>query len=181
MPKKRRKKRITDYESQIMNDDKTSGRGAVKKGGKAAVKILTALDNEESQGAISARHSDDGKSQFNQGKEEQKKKLIMWLGIGGVMLVFFVAWIFNLKYEFKASLKKGADNGFNWSQTKTELDKAMKQVKQGLDEVKKIQENLNLKQNTLSDQPKLTPEQINLLKSKLLDEIDTGTASSTRK
>ena len=120
-----------------------------------------------------------GESQPDQEKAEQNKKLIMWLGVGGVMTVFFVAWIFNLKYEFKASLKKSAKSGFNWSQTKSELDKAMNQVKQGLSEVKKIQ--ANLKPKATVGQAGLTPEQINLLKGKLLNEAASGTASSTKK
>ena len=83
----------------------------------------------------------------------------------------------NLKYEFKASFSKTANSGFNWSQTKVELDKAMTQVKQGLAEIKKIQDSSSQNAN----EPKLSQEQIDLLKGKLLNEIATGTASSTIK
>ncbi|MDO8667903.1 MAG: hypothetical protein Q7K35_02265 [bacterium] len=112
-------------------------------------------------------------------KIEQEKKLLMWVGISCLMVIFFVVWIINLKHEFKISLDKGAESGFNWSQTKVELDKAMTQVKQGVAEIKKIQ--AGTIQKNLSGEPKLSPEQINLLKGKLLDEVATGTASSTRK
>lgn len=118
-------------------------------------------------------------NEFNQEKDEQKKRLIMWLGVGGIMAALLIVWLFNLKYEFKASVKKSASSGFNWSQTKSELDKAMNQVKQGLSETKKIQ--ANLKSKAAAGQAELTPEQINLLKGKLLNEAATGTASSTEK
>jgi hypothetical protein len=55
----------------------------------------------------------------------------------------------------------------------------MNQVKAGLSEVKKIQ--TNLKPKATAGQAGLTPEQINLLKGKLLNEAASGTASSTKK
>ena len=194
MPKKRRKQTIKNYppfakaseDKRIKNENREeesqnqiSYKLADSQGNKIKklkVKNITATPVESFAPANQPLAQE---SEFDSGKEEQKNKLIMWLGIGGVMIVFFVAWIFNLKYEFKASLKKSATSGFNWSQTKSELDKAMTQVKQGLAEVKKIQ--ANLKANALPSETKLTAEQINLLKGKLLNEAATGTASSTVK
>ena len=107
---------------------------------------------------------------------DKKKLLLMRAGVAGVMIIFFVAWIFNLKYQFKInSNNNNSKSAFNWEQTKAELDKAMTQVKQGINEIKQIQ---TVKpQNTLPREPELTAEQINLLKGKLINEM----ASSTKK
>lgn len=110
---------------------------------------------------------------------ERKKRLIMRLGVSSVMAVFFVIWIFNLKYEFKTSAGKSVANKFDLSQARVELDKTMKQLKRGLAEVKKIQADSG--QGSSSSEPKLTQEQIEALKGKLLNEAATGTASSTVK
>jgi len=112
-------------------------------------------------------------------KAAEKKKLLMWVGISCLMVIFFVAWIFNLKYEFKASLSRSSKSEFNWSQSRAELDKAMAKIKQGLAEIKKIR--ANLKPEALSGELSPTAEQIDLLKGKLLNEVATGTATSTVK
>lgn len=110
---------------------------------------------------------------------EKKKLILMQVGVAGFMVIFFTAWIFSLKYQFKANAVNNKQNSFNWKQTKTELDKAMNQVKQGMKEIKQIQATKQV--NTLPREPELTAEQINLLKGKLINEIATGTATSTKK
>ena len=143
---------------------------------KPEVKILSAKKGEEIN---SASVDDINEVESKNDEVDREKKLFMWVGVSCIMIIFFVAWMINLKNEFKVSLKKGAESGFNWSQTKVELDKAMAQVKQGLSEIKKIQ--ADSKSGALSDEPELTREQINLLKGKLLDEAASSTASSTIK
>jgi len=111
---------------------------------------------------------------------EKEKILLMRVGVACVMVVFFVAWIFNLKYQFKMNSNNSSKSSFSWEQTKAELDKAMNQVKQGIQEIKQIQ--ATKEQNTLPGEPELTSEQINLLKGKLMEEVATSTtASSTKK
>jgi len=111
---------------------------------------------------------------------EREKLLLMRAGVACIMVIFFVAWIFNLKYQFKINSNNNSKSSFNWEQTKAELDKAMSQVKESVAEIKQIQE--AKKQNTLPREPELTPEQINLLKGKLMDEAASSTvASSTKK
>lgn len=110
---------------------------------------------------------------------EKKKLILMQVGVAGFMVIFFTAWIFSLKYQFKANAVNNKQNSFNWEQTKTELNKAMGQVKQGMKEIKQIQATKQV--NTLPREPELTAEQINLLKGKLINEIATGTATSTKK
>ena len=108
---------------------------------------------------------------------EREKRLFMWVGVGCIMVVFFVAWIFNLKYQFKINSENSGKNTFNWEQTKAELDKALGQVKQGLNEIKQLRDN-----SAPAGQTELTPEQINLLKGRLLGEIATSSmATSTNK
>ncbi|MFA6306446.1 MAG: hypothetical protein WCV70_02450 [Patescibacteria group bacterium] len=111
---------------------------------------------------------------------EKEKILLMRVGVACVMVVFFVAWIFNLKYQFKINSNNNNKSSFNWEQTKAELDKAMDQVKQGISEIKKIQ--AAKEQEASPNEPELTSEQINLLKIKLMNEAATGTmATSTIK
>jgi len=113
---------------------------------------------------------------------ERDKKMFMWVGISCLMVIFFVVWIIGLKYEFRINLHKGASSGFDWQQTRIELDRAMTQVKQGVAEIKKIKDNVTApapaEQNV--SEPKISAEQLDFLKSKLLDEIATSTASSTK-
>lgn len=108
---------------------------------------------------------------------ENKKLVLMRLGVAGFMIIFFIAWIFSLKYQFKT--KADNKNSFNWEQTKVELDQAMGQVKKGVAEIKRTQ--AAKPQNTLPRPSELTAEQLNLLKGKLINETASGTASSTKK
>ena len=103
----------------------------------------------------------------------------MRVGVACVMVIFFVAWIFNLRYQFKIN-SNNSKSSFSWEQTKAELDKAMNQVKQGISEIKKIQ--ATTPQNTLPREPELTAERIDLLKGKLMSEaVSSTTATSTNK
>ena len=110
---------------------------------------------------------------------EKEKLLLMRVGVACVMVVFFVAWIFNLKYQFKINSDNNSKSSFDWEQTKVELNKAMSQIKEGINEIKRIQE--ITPQNTLPREPELTAEQINLLKGKLMNEAATGTTANNTK
>lgn len=119
------------------------------------------------------------KEKSNKTSEEMEKEkiLLMRVGVACVMVVFFVAWIFNLKYQFKINANNQSKSSFSWEETKAELDKAMSQVKEGINEIKKIQE--TKQQNILPREPELTDEQINLLKGKLMSEVATSTTASS--
>ncbi len=104
---------------------------------------------------------------------EKKKLLIMRAGVSCVMAAFLIAWIFNLKYQFKTSSGNGKKN-FNWTQTKGELNNAMAQIKQDLNQIKQ-------EKNILPISQELTPEQIDSLKAKLADQTAGLAASSTEK
>lgn len=116
--------------------------------------------------------------EFDEEKTEREKRLFMRVGVSCVMAVIFIIWIFNLKYQFAANTDKTGRNDFNWDQTRAELDRAMAQVKQGITEIKNIRE--SAAQTEASTQAGLTPEQIKLLEGKLINEISTSTASSTK-
>ena len=103
---------------------------------------------------------------------EKEKLMFMKVGVACVMVIFFVAWIFNLKYQFKINSDNNSQSAFNWQQTKVELDQAMSQVKQGLAQIKQAQ-------NTLPSQPALTVEQIDLLKGKLMGETASSTTATS--
>ena len=113
------------------------------------------------------------------GNTEKKTLLLMRVGVAGFMAIFFMAWIFSLKYQFKTNANNNSKSSLNWEQTKTELDKVMNQVKQGIAEIKQIQ--AAKPQNILPRQSELTNKQLDLLKGKLINEIASGTASSTKK
>jgi len=110
---------------------------------------------------------------------EKEKLLLMRVGVACVMVVFFVAWIYNLKYQFKINSNNQNQSSFGWEQTKAELDKAMNQVKEGISEIKKIL--ATTEQNTLPREPELTDEQINLLKGKLMGEVASSTIATSTK
>jgi hypothetical protein len=110
---------------------------------------------------------------------DQEKIFLLKVGVACIMVVLVVAWIFNLKYQFKINSNSSGQSTFNWEQTKAELDKAMVQVKEGLNQINQAREQA---QNTLPREPELTAQQIDLLKGKLLNEAATSTtASSTKK
>jgi hypothetical protein len=144
---------------------------------KLEIKVLSAKKFEEHKEATEIQEVEDYSIESEADKAEKKKRLFLWLGVSSVMAVFFIVWIFNLKYEFKINARKSRGSEFNWNQTKVELDKAMVQVKQGINQIKKLQENLS--KEATSTKPELTNEQINLLKGKLLSEAATGTPATT--
>ena len=142
---------------------------------KLAVRIEKKKKTDQADGiVILEKRTDDG--------AEKEKLLLLRVGVACIMVIFFVAWIFNLKYQFKINSNNNSNkSAFNWEQTKAELDKAMGQVKEGLAQIKQAREQA---QKTLPREPELTSEQIDLLKGKLMSEAassTTATASSTIK
>lgn len=113
---------------------------------------------------------------FAGNKSEQERVFFMRAAIACIMIALFVVWIFNLKHQFKVNAVKDDNKNFNWEQTKEELNKAMSQVKEGIAEIKQINDNA---QKTESEKPELTEEQINLLKGKLINTVASTTATST--
>lgn len=110
--------------------------------------------------------------------KERKKLLLLRAGVAGSMVIFFAAWIFSLKYQFKTNENNNNKNSFNWEQTKAELDQVMSQVKQGLKEIKQIQAARPV--NTLPRETELTSEQLDLLKEKLMEETASGTEKNLK-
>ena len=107
---------------------------------------------------------------------EKEKLMLMRVGVACFMVIFFVAWIFNLKYQFKISSNNNSKSSFNWEQTKTDLNKALEQVKSGIEEIKQTQ---TAAQNATLGESKLTNEQINLLKAKLISEVASSTVATS--
>lgn len=110
---------------------------------------------------------------------ERKKILLMRAGVICIMVIFFAAWIFNLKHQFKINSNNNDKSLFNWEQAKAELDKAMSHVKQGVNDIKQIQ--ATNQQRTLPREQELTVEQINLLKGKLMSQTTSNTTASSTK
>lgn len=147
---------------------------------KIAVRIEKKAKPDAAKHKVILKRSDqDAKLPANRRTEEEKIKF-MRVGVICLMAVFFVLWIFNLKYQFKINSNNLSDNrasDFNWVQTKTELDQALGKIKDGLAQLKQAGQ-LVAARNTLPSEPQLTDEQMDLLKGKILDKA-SSTATST--
>jgi hypothetical protein len=108
----------------------------------------------------------------NNVETEQERIMLMRIGVACFMVIFFIAWIFNLRYQFKMNSSNISKSSFNWEQTRDELDKTLGQIKQGMEEIKQAQ-SIN------SEEPKLTSDQINLLKMKLTNEMASSTVATS--
>jgi hypothetical protein len=106
---------------------------------------------------------------------EQERIMLMRIGVACFMVIFFVAWIFNLKYQFKMNSNNSSKSSFDWEQTRSELDKTLGKIKQGIAEIKQVQ---TVPQNTSANM-ELTNEQINLLKEKLVNEMASTTVATS--
>jgi hypothetical protein len=210
MVKRGRKKRITNQELGIMNDNgevkqaQTTGglispqerkskkiksktkqprtEGAASKSWqvaseKQAEEILLEIEKEKEKSREPKLELEKEQARPAPAKTEQRNRLITWAGISCIMVALLVVWSFGLKQEFKASVKKDNSSGFDWSQAKSELDKTIKQVKQGLEQIKQLEKNTS---SALPKETSLTTEQLNVLKGKLLEETATTTASSAK-
>jgi porphobilinogen deaminase len=107
---------------------------------------------------------------------EKEKIMLMRVGVACFMMIFFVAWIFNLRYQFKMNSNNVNKSSFNWEQTRTELSKTLGQIKQGMAEIKQAQ---TVAQNTNPEEPELSNEQINLLKEKLINDVASSTIATS--
>ena len=108
---------------------------------------------------------------------EMEKIVFMRIGVACFMVIFFIVWIFNLKYQFKINSNNISKNSFDWQQTRTELDKTFKQIKDGMAQIKEAQ---TIAQNSAASETTLTNKQIDSLKIKLMDEVAaTSTIAST--
>ncbi len=108
---------------------------------------------------------------------EMEKIVFMRIGVACFMVIFFIVWIFNLKYQFKINSNNISKNSFDWQQTRTELDKTFKQIKDGMAQIKETQ---TVAQNSAASETTLTNKQIDSLKIKLMNEVvATSTIAST--
>jgi peptidoglycan hydrolase CwlO-like protein len=68
-----------------------------------------------------------------------KKKLHMWLAVGGVMLVIFLVWISSVKYSIKAAITDFSsaqkENFDNLNQTRADFTKQITQLKEALGQI----------------------------------------------
>lgn len=110
------------------------------------------------------------------GENENKKIIIMRAGVACAMALFFVAWIFGLKHQFKNA---DADSGGNVSfkQTKAALDKIVNDARMEIGLSAKILE--QEAKNQKAREQELTEEQIKTLKETLLNRSESAFASST--
>lgn len=110
------------------------------------------------------------KSEFKNTKHaenaESKKLIIMRTCIACVMAVFFIAWIFNLKYQFKTSFGEEGQK-LNLGQAKANIDEAIANTKNNLENIKRAREQI---QDILPQNNGISALQIELLKNKLTNE-----------
>ncbi len=132
---------------------------------------------EKKSGQITARANE-----INNGKIEREKKLIMHTGIAFFMILIISAWIFNIKNVFESTKAKTGDNAAQTqlNEITDEFSKNMEQIKQGLKEIKSLEQNASIQnENTREDEAeKINPDEIKKLKEKL-EKLEGGAASST--
>lgn len=100
------------------------------------------------------------------GGDEEKKKMIMYAGVGFFMVVILVAWLINIKYTFKAVAP--ADKTVNEPSLEKitgDLSKTIIEVKKGINEIKEASKQNNITGQKESTTPAL--EGIDELKNKL--------------
>lgn len=83
-----------------------------------------------------------------------------------VMAVFLIAWIFNLKYQFKTNSGEGGKT-LNLEQAKAEFDEAIADAKNNFENIKQARGQI---QNILPQNNGISALQIELLKNKLTNE-----------
>lgn len=64
------------------------------------------------------------------------KKLIMWSGISFFMILILLFWFLNIKNVFRNIKDSSSPSQFSWSEISDEFDETMKQIKQGINELK---------------------------------------------
>lgn len=140
---------------------------SASRGGKLKIKKDKKINKTTSDVVLEKRTSED---------IEKEKIMLMRVGVACFMVIFFVAWIFNLKYQFKINSNNSNQSSFDWEQTRTELNKTLGQIKQGMAEIKQAQ---TITQNTTPEEPELTNKQISLLKEKLINDIASSTIATS--
>lgn len=110
-------------------------------------------------------------------KIEREKKFIMYTGIAFFMILITSVWIFNMKSVFESTKAKAGDNAaqVKLNEITDEFSENMKQIKQGLEEIKSLEKNSSAQNETsLKDSAeKINPDEIEKLKEKL-EELGNG-------
>ncbi|MFA5359601.1 MAG: hypothetical protein WC349_01420 [Patescibacteria group bacterium] len=163
MPKKGQKKLSVSSSARPRLVFDKSKRG----GGKVKIQKDKKINKTTSNVILEKRTSED---------IEKEKIMLMRVGVACFMVIFFVAWIFNLKYQFKINSNNSSKSSFDWEQTRTELSKTLGQIKQGMAEIKQAQ---TVAQNITPEESELTNEQINLLKEKLINDVASSTIATS--
>lgn len=104
---------------------------------------------------------------------EEKKRLLMYIGVAFFMIGISVAWLLNIKYTFKAVAP--ADNAKNEPSLEKitgDLSKTIIEVKKGINEIKEA----SLQNNIAGQKESTTPAlgEINELKNKLENNLENN-------
>lgn len=112
-------------------------------------------------------------------KAEREKGLIMYTGIAFFMILITSVWIFNMKSVFESTKAKAGDNAaqVKLNEITDEFSENMKQIKQGLEEIKSLEKNSSAQNEILPEEAgkKINPDEIEKLKEKL-EELGNGAA-----
>ncbi len=116
-------------------------------------------------------------NEIDNAKIEREKKLIMHTGIAFFMILITSVWIFNIKNVFESAKTNTGDNTaqLQLNEITDEFSKNMKQIKQGLEEIKSLEKNASSQNEAAQESggEKINPDEIEKLKEKL-EELDNG-------
>lgn len=110
-------------------------------------------------------------------KHDKDKKIVIITGVTFFMVLIFGFWLLNIKNIFQFNSPKINNNKISFIEIQKELDKATIKVKEGIDEIKKMQTASSSLQQT--NQVIKTKDNIDLLKQRLTDKVLSEQATST--
>ena len=120
------KKRTKIKRLSYKNKKAKTGETGIRKGGsKRKEKQETVISHKKDKQDLAAGLTHD-------------KRLIMWSGISFFMVLILLFWFLNIKNVFRNIKDSSSPSQFSWSEISDEFDKTMKQIKQGVDELKQL-------------------------------------------
>ncbi len=185
----RRQENIKNKILNIKNDAQIDDRPDDKKSGKVELKVR--IKKVKKQKVVKVEKGAEAhKSEKNKVTRivnpeiiEKDKRMIMWTGIIFFIVLIIGLWLMNIKSILRinsSSQSKDASSQINWDSFRDELNKTMTQIKQNLSEINQLQ-TANQVSSSTGAQPSLTPNQVNQLKSNLLENVIKENATTTIK
>lgn len=102
-------------------------------------------------------------------KHDKDKKMVIITGVTFFMVLIFGFWLLNIKHIFKFNSSEINNNKINFIEMRKELDNATIKIKEGINEIKKMQTASSSLQQ--ANQAIKEKDNIDLLKQHLTDKV----------